>query len=139
MTLVLVPRAFAGSALITEVVLLEELHSRAALRRAERLGATLFGKMVGFGLLAVLGFCTAAVLAEALCWALFEFLLQLGSPVGRLFEDGGSLYAVLGALTAVPLLTTLRLLAYADGRAQLDGWDIQVRFQAIRAREEVLW
>jgi hypothetical protein len=56
--------------------------------------------------------------------------------VGRLLEDGGSLYAVLGALSAVPLLSTLRLLAYADGRAQLDGWDIQVRFQAIRAREE---
>ena len=137
MTVVLAPRAFATSALIPEVVLLEGLRGRSALRRGERLGATLSRKMLGFGLLVVFGTCAAAILAEALCWAVFNFLLQLGSPVGRLFDDGGSLYAVLGALGAVPLLTTLRLLAYADGRARQDGWDIQVRFQAIRTRDEV--
>ncbi|MBN1609216.1 MAG: hypothetical protein JW940_21480 [Polyangiaceae bacterium] len=136
-TVVLAPKAFAASALIPEVVLLEGLRGRSALRRGERLGATLSRKMVGFGLLAVFGTCAAAVLAEALCWAVFDFLLQLGSPVGRLLEDGGSLYAVLGTLAAVPPLTTLRLLAYADGRARQDGWDIQVRFQSIRARDEV--
>jgi hypothetical protein len=138
MTVFLAPKAFAAAALIPEVVLLEGLRGRSALRRGERLGATLSRKMVGFGLLVVLGTCAAAILAEALCWAVFDFLLQLGSPFGRLFEDGGSLYAVLGALAAVPLLSTLRLLAYADGRARQDGWDIQVRFQAIRARDEVL-
>jgi hypothetical protein len=136
-TVILAPRAFATSALIPEVVLLEGLRGRSALRRGDRLGATLSRRMLGFGLLAVFGTCSAAVLAEALCWALVDFVLQLGSPVGRLFEDGGSLYAVLGALAAVPLLATLRLLAYADGRARQDGWDIQVLFQAIRARDEV--
>jgi hypothetical protein len=136
MTVVLAPGALAAGALIPEVVLLEGLRGRAALRRGQRLGATLSREMMGFGLLVVFGTCAAAILAEALCWAVFDFLLQLGSPFGRLFEDGGSLYAVLGALAAVPLLTTLRLLAYADGRARQDGWDIQLRFQAIRTRDE---
>jgi hypothetical protein len=34
------------------------------------------------------------------------------------------------------VIATARLLAYVDGRAEQDGWDIQLRFQALKAREE---
>ena len=136
LTVILIPRGFAGSTLIPEVVLLEGLRGGAALRRGRRLGATLGRAMLDFGMITLAGFATAAVLADQLGSATFEFLLSLGSPLESLFEDGGSLYAMLGVLAAVPVLVTARLLAYVDGRAEQDGWDIQLRFQALRAREE---
>ena len=136
MTVILIPRGFASSTLIPEVVLLEGLRGDAALRRGRRLGTTLGRAMLDFGMVTLAGFATAAVLADQLGSATFEFLLSLGSPLESLFEDGGSLYAMLGVLAAVPVLVTARLLAYVDGRAEQDGWDIQLRFQALRAREE---
>jgi len=135
-TVVLFPRGFAGSTLIAEVVLLEGLKGGAALRRGRRLGSTLGRAMLDFGMMLLVGFATAAVLADQVGAAVFTFLLSVGSPFGSLLEDGGSLYAMLGVLAAVPVVVTARLLAYVDGRAGQDGWDIQLRFQALRAREE---
>jgi hypothetical protein len=37
-----------------------------------------------------------------------SFVFQLGYPTGQLFEDGGSGFAVLGALLAVPLVAAVR-------------------------------
>jgi hypothetical protein len=135
-TVVLLPRGFAGSTLISEVVLLEGLRGDAALRRARRLGATLGRPMLDFGVALLFAFAAAAVLGDKLGKATLEFLLSVGSPFESLLDDGGSLYAMLGVLAAVPFVTTARLLAYVDGRAEQDGWDIQLRFQALRAREE---
>ena len=67
-----------------------------------------------------------------------ETVLSLGNPFESLFDDGGSLYAMLGVLAAAPVAATARLLAYVDGRAEQDGWDIQLRFQALKQREEQL-
>jgi hypothetical protein len=92
--------------------------------------------MFDYGLVTLVGIVVLAMLADQLGSATFEFLLSLGSPFESLFEDGGSLYAMLGALAAVPVTVTARLLAYVGGRAEQDGWDIQLRFQALRAREE---
>jgi hypothetical protein len=64
-----------------------------------------------------------------------QFVLSLGPPFEDLSE-GGSLYAIVGVLVAVPLFVTARLLAYVGGRAEQDGWDVQLRFQALKAREE---
>jgi hypothetical protein len=136
LTVILIPRGFAGSTLIAEVVLLEGLKGDAALRRGRRLGSTLGRAMLDFGMILLVGFATAAVLADQLGSAIFTFLLSVGSPFESLFDDGGSLYAMLGVLAAVPVVVTARLLAYVDGRAGQDGWDIQLRFQALRAREE---
>jgi hypothetical protein len=135
-TVVLLPRGFAGSALVPEVVLLEGLRGGAALRRARRLGTTLARSMSGLGLSTLVGFFMAAVLGDELGSTAFEFVLSLGSPGERLFADGGSPYAVFGVLAAAPLFVTARLLSYVDGRAEQDGWDIQLRFQALKAREE---
>ena len=130
-TVVLLPRGFAGSALVPEVVLLEGLRGGAALRRARRLGTTLARSMSALGMTTVFGLFAAAVLADELGSAAVEFVLSLGSPVETLFEHGGSPYAVIGVLAAAPLFVTARLLAYVDGRAEQDGWDIQLRFQAL--------
>ncbi len=138
LTVILLPRGFAGSTLIPEVVLLEGLRGDAALRRARRLGATLARPMFDFGIITLFGFFAAAVLADEIGSAIVEHVLSLGSPVESLFEDGGSLYAMLGVLAMAPVVATARLLAYVDGRAEQDGWDIQLRFQALKAREEQL-
>lgn len=136
LTVILVPRGFAGSTLVPEVVLLEGLRGDAALRRARRLGATLSRPMFDFGIITLVAFTTAAVLADQLGSALVTYILSLGRPFEVLWDDGGSLYAMLGVLAAAPVTVTARLLAYVDGRAEQDGWDIQLRFQALKAREE---
>ena len=136
MTVIFLPRGFAGSAFIPEVVLLEGLRGDAALRRARRLGSTLARPMLDFGLVTLAGFGIAAALADQLGSAIVGFMFSLGSPFESLLDDGGSLYAVLGVVAGVPVVATARLLLYVDGRAEQDGWDIQLRFQALRAREE---
>jgi hypothetical protein len=135
-TLILLPRGFAASTLMPEVVLLEGLRGDAAFRRGRRLGTTLGRQMLDFGLVTLAGFATAAVLADQLGSAVVGFVLSLGSPFERLTDDGGSLYAMLGVLGAAPVLVTARLLSYVGGRAEQDGWDVQLRFQALRAKEE---
>jgi hypothetical protein len=136
-TVVLIPRGFAASTLVPEVVLLEGLRGDAALRRGRRLGATLGRPMLDFGVVMLVGLAAAAVLADRIGLAAVEFLLAFGSPFESLVKNGGSLYAVLGVLAAVPVVVTARLLTYVGGRAEQDGWDIQLRFQAVKAREEL--
>jgi hypothetical protein len=135
MTVILIPRGYAGSTLIPEVVLLEGLRGHAALRRARRLGTTLARPMLDFGVVTLSGLFMAGVLADRLGSTTVEFVLSLGSPFESLFDDGGSLFAMLGVLAGVPVVATARLLSYVDGRAEQDGWDIQLRFQALKARE----
>src|SRR5262249_4133402 len=57
--------------------------------------------------------------------------LQLGVPAGELWTDGGSGFAVLGALLAVPVVAAVRFLGYVDLRTRKEGWDIQLRFVAL--------
>ena len=68
---------------------------------------------------------------DLLCNAVVGFVLQLGHPTGELFSDGGSGFAVLGALLAVPLAAAVRFLGYVDLRTRKEGWDIQLRFVAL--------
>ena len=82
----------------------------------------------------LLGMVFASVLcSELLGLGLVSYLLQLGSPLGSLFEDGGSLFALLGLFLSTPLVATARFLTYIDGRTRRDAWDVQVRFQQVRA------
>ena len=60
-----------------------------------------------------------------------RYVLQLGHPTGSLWNDGGSGFAVLGALLAVPLGAAMRFLGYIDLRTRKEGWDIQLRFVAL--------
>lgn len=71
--------------------------------------------------------------SELLALGLVSYLLQLGSPLGSLFDDGGSLFALFGLFLSAPLVATARFLSYIDGRTRRDAWDVQVRFQQVRA------
>jgi hypothetical protein len=93
--------------------------------------------------LSCLGLLLALVLAPALMTcaadllgdAIVEKVLQLGSPFGDLFKEGGSAYALFGFFLSVPVVAAARFLKYIDVRTRKEGWDIQLRFTAIAAAE----
>ena len=62
--------------------------------------------------------------------------VQPGNPVGELFVEGGSAYALLGFFLSVPVVSAARFLQYIDVRTRKEGWDIQLRFTAIAAEAE---
>jgi hypothetical protein len=114
--------------LVPEVVVLERARGLSALRRAR---ALLTGRS-GSGseaLLLRLGMTCAFVLyGELLGQALLGYVLDVHAPVETLLEDGGSAFALLGLLAAVPYTTAYRFLAYTNERTRRDGWDVQVAF-----------
>jgi hypothetical protein len=116
-----------------EVVLLEEAGPFAAISRSHRLVKFHLGS--GLGLLAalVLGPALFVVGAEQLGQGIVDSVLQLGAPVGRLYAEGGSLFALIGFFVSVPVLAMARFLAYIDLRTRKEGWDIQLRFAALAA------
>jgi hypothetical protein len=116
-----------------EVVLLEEAGPFAALGRSHRLVKNHSGK--GIGLLTALSVGPAlfVVGAEQLGQGAVGTVLQAGAPFGRLFQEGGSLFALAGFFLSVPVLATARFLAYIDLRTRKEGWDIQLRFAALAA------
>lgn len=119
---------------VPEALLLEGQGPLASLRRARVLIHRKFGAALGvrFGCLAAQFFAVFA--ADALLGdGLVDFVLQLGHPLGALWDDGGSLFALVGLFAAAPYVATVRFLAYIDGRTRQDGWDIQLRFTAIAA------
>ncbi len=118
-----------------EASLLEGAGAIEAIRRSDRFisgrGASVFAVLLAL-LLAQLAI---VVTTEALCHGLVADVLQLGKPFGALFEDGGSPYALAGFLLSIPYVSTVRFLDYIDARTRSDGWDIQLKFMAIAARE----
>jgi hypothetical protein len=75
------------------------------------------------------------VAAELAGGTIVEQLFQMGRPFGSLWHDGGSAYAVAGALLAAPLVASARFLAYVDLRTRKEGWDIQLRLMALAETE----
>jgi len=67
--------------------------------------------------------------------AVVSLVLQLGSPFGSLFTNGGTPYALAGFFATVPLVAAARFLFYIDLRTRKEGWDIQLRFMAIARAE----
>lgn len=132
----LLPVVWIRLAYVHEVMLLEGASLRSAWSRSAGIvkgqtgvAAQTLSCLVGITLAGVL--CT-----ELLGMAVVSYLLQLGSPFGSLFEDGGSVYALLGLFLSTPLVATARFLSYIDGRTRRDAWDVQVRFQRVRAEAE---
>jgi hypothetical protein len=123
-------------AYVHEASLLEEASPGEAIKRASRFVASR-----GSSTLLLVSWFVVAHLAvigmfEAIGnFGLLEFVLQLGRPFGSL-EDGGSPFALAGYFASIPYVATGRFLAYVDQRTRLDGWDIQLRFFAIAAREQ---
>jgi hypothetical protein len=120
---------------VHEASLLEGAGPTDAIRRSGRFvagrGASAFGTLVAL-LLTQGGF---VIVAEFLGHGLVDEVLQLGKPFGSLLSDGGSPYALAGFFLSVPYVATARFLQYIDSRTRSDGWDVQLRFMAIAARE----
>jgi len=119
----------------TEAVLLESGSSLGSLGRSSRL--VLYRSVPCFGLAlaclaAPFGF---AVAADLLGNSVVDLVLQMGRPVGSLWSDGGSGYAVAGALLSSPFVGAASFLGYIDLRTRKEGWDIQLRFMALAEAE----
>lgn len=120
---------------VSEAVLLERASVGAGIKRGSKFAASRGGaamSLVTLGALTTVGFVVFSELLFNV--GLTQFLLQLGQPLGTLWEDGGSPFALLGFFMAIPYFATARFLAYIDQRTRQDGWDIQLKFMAAQAR-----
>jgi hypothetical protein len=131
-----VPPFYAASKMlfVHEACLLERAPVFEATSRSSRMasgeGVVRFALFATFALVGQFGFVLAAEIL--LNDGLMDFVLQIGKPFGSLFDHGGSPFALLGYLASIPWLAVARFLAYVDTRTRRDGWDIQIRFMAIR-------
>lgn len=134
MALVLGVMAWFRFLFVPEALLLEGQGPIRSFSRARTLVRRKFGLALGVRLGTLVAQLFAVFAADALLGAgLCEFVLQLGRPLGSLWDDGGSGFALLGLFASVPYAATVRFLTYIDGRTRQDGWDIQIRFAAIAA------
>jgi hypothetical protein len=120
---------------VGEAVLLESGTPFGSLARSSRL--VLFRSLSCLGL-ALASLCAPflfALAADLLGTTLVEMVFQMGRPFGSLFTDGGSAYAVAGALLSAPFVASASFLGYIDMRTRKEGWDIQLRFMALADTE----
>lgn len=129
------PFAWVALMFAHEASLLEGAGPGQAWTRSSRFIRGRGGPAFALLLLLLLGQAGAVVIAELLGQSVLGDLLQLGKPFGSLWEDLGSPFAMLGLFASVPLVSTARFLHYIDTRTRADGWDIQVRFLAIAAKD----
>jgi hypothetical protein len=116
---------------IPEALLLEGATLGKALARSRALARNRMAICVGIWLATLVLPAIGALSVDLVCDSVVSLVLQLGHPAGELFRDGGSGYAVAGALLAVPLGAAMRFLGYVDLRTRKEGWDIQLRFVAL--------
>jgi hypothetical protein len=116
---------------VSEAVLLESGSPFGSLARSSRL--VLFRSLSCLGL-ALACLCAPflfALSADLIGNAVVEMVFQMGRPFGSLTVDGGSAYAVAGALLSAPFVASASFLGYIDMRTRKEGWDIQLRFLAL--------
>jgi len=134
---IVVPLPIFGARLffVSEAVLLESGSPLGSLARSGRL--VLFRSLSCLGL-AVACLCAPflfALAADVIGNTLVEMVFQMGRPFGSLTADGGSAYAVAGALLSAPFVASASFLGYIDMRTRKEGWDIQLRFMAVADAE----
>lgn len=127
----LLPIEGARLLFLGEAVLLEDAGPLVALGRSRVLGRRRLGFCVGLWLACLLLPAAGAILGHVLGNAICAEVLQIGTPFGDLWTEGGSAFAVAGALIAVPVAAAGRFLGYIDLRTRKEGWDIQLKFMAI--------
>jgi hypothetical protein len=122
-----IPIALARGTYLGEVIVLEGAGPFAAFRRSGRLtaGRVIQTCAVSLSLLATsLAFIVVAEISA-------RALGAEGLPIDGLSEVWGAISpeaAVAGLFLSLPLVASLRFLAYIDNRTRREGWDIQVRF-----------
>ncbi len=128
------PFILASHVYLGEAAFLEQLPAGRALHRARILVTYRFGRALGL------------LIAQSLVRALFVVSVMFGTSFlisGVLQFQGtpdsvGYWAGIGGYILAGPYVAMARLFDYVDARTRREGWDIQVRFNAIaqRAREE---
>jgi hypothetical protein len=118
---------------MAEALLLESATAGRAWTRSRALTRNRGGFAFGLWLATLALPALGAIAGDQLGNAVVGFVLQLGRPTGDLFADGGSGFAVIGALLAVPVAASARFLGYIDLRTRKEGWDIQLRFMSLAA------
>lgn len=128
------PFLLASHAHLAEVSHLEQLSFGRAAKRARALVSYRFGR--------ALGLLISSVLVRALfvigTYSAISFLFGLVLQFKGVSETLGPAFAVLGYALSGPYMALVRFFDYIDARTRREGWDIQVRFNAIahKAREE---
>jgi len=120
-----------GTIFLPEAMLLEGASFGRAWTRSRALARNRGGVCFGIWLTMLLLPVVGAMSMDLLCNTVCGFVLQLGRPTGDLWSDGGSGFAILGALLAVPVIAAVRFLGYVDLRTRKEGWDIQLRFVSL--------
>jgi hypothetical protein len=128
--MILLPFSAGALLVVHEAVLLEGAGPFQALARSARAvrghGASAFGVAFALVLLPVAGVCAGEITLNTL----ISTGLQLGEPFGKLWDRGGTPYALAGYFLTIPLSAAARFLKYIDLRTRKEGWDIQLRFTA---------
>jgi hypothetical protein len=119
---------------VVEVLLLEQQTGvGVALGRAQRIARARLGPAIATMLLLAAVPVAAAMVADVAGREVLGSLLEIAPP-RSVFREGGSLLAIAGWWSTVPLTSTARFFVYLDIRTRTEGWDIQTRFAAIAAR-----
>jgi hypothetical protein len=131
--LVVLPLPFMAAMMLFngEFCLLERASPNEGRARGARLTKGYSGRAFALAAAIAAGRLGFVLVAELLGQGLVATVLQLGRPIGELFEDGGSSYALAGYFAAIPWLAAIRFIGYIDLRTRQEGWDIQLRFSAL--------
>jgi hypothetical protein len=121
------PFLIASQAYRSEVSLLEQLSMKRAGQRTKTLITYRFARALALVILNTIIRLGFAGLFELMIGFTLGFLLQFGD-VGDALAGWP---AILGYLFAGPYVALVRMFDYVDARTRREGWDIQVRFNAI--------
>lgn len=124
---ILVPLAIARGLYLGEVVVLEGAGPILAYKRAGRLTA----RRVVQSLIVWLALLLTSLAFIAVAQVLARTLGAEGLPIEGLSDAWGALNgeaAIAGLFLSLPLVASMRFLAYIDNRTRREGWDVQVRF-----------
>jgi hypothetical protein len=126
------PFVLASHVYIGEAAFLEQIGAGDAARRTRTLLMFRFAR--GLGLVLICGLVRA--LFAAGFYLMIEFVLGILLPFPDLADVVGGWLVLAGYVLAGPYIAMVRLFDYIDARTGSEGWDIQVRFNAIKEAAE---
>jgi|CZKU01.1.fsa_nt_gi hypothetical protein len=130
------PWLWLGSVMlfVPEVIILEGAGLVGAWSRAAGVASTRFGVAMAAMLLLSALVVGAALLADVAGREFLDSVLEIRPPPS-IFHEGGSVLALFGFWSVLPMRATTRFFVYLDVRTRSEGWDIQTRFAALARRE----
>ena len=124
---ILIPMVVARGMYLSEVIVLEGAGPFAAYRRAARLSSGRVAQTFLVWLALIATSSAFVVVAEILARALGAEGLPI-EGVSEVWAGFNAEAGMAGLFLSLPLVASLRFLAYIDNRTRREGWDIQVRF-----------